>query len=83
MPYLIAGCCVIVLLLGLYYKAVADERIKEVEESVERRAERRARQLVKEWLDGVQLQVTQRIVVVYDDLKKEESNESSNEEVAS
>lgn len=72
MPYLIAGCCVIVLLLGIYYKTVADERIKEVEESVERRAERRARELVKEWLDGVQIQVTQRIIVIEDDLKKED-----------
>lgn len=72
---LIIGCGIIMVLIALYYKMVAEERIKEIEESVERRAERKARQLVKEWLGGVQIQVTQRIIVTEDDLKKEDGND--------
>lgn len=72
---LIIGCGIIMVLIALYYKMVAEERIKEIEESVERRAERKARQLVKEWLGGVQIQVTQRIIVTEDDLKKENGND--------
>ena len=70
-----AVACIIVLLIALGIKEAADARIKEAEESVQRRAERRARELVKEWLDGVQIQVTQRIVVIEDDLKAKEVKE--------
>lgn len=63
---------IIVLLIALGINEAADARIKEMEESVNRRAERLARQLVKEWLSGAQITVTQRISVVEDDLKKED-----------
>jgi hypothetical protein len=80
---LLAICCgIIVLLIAMYYKMCADERIKEIEESVNRRSERLARQLVKEWLDGVQIQVMQRIIVFEDDLKKEEQHDTENENMA-
>ncbi len=72
MLILIIACCIIVLLIALGINEAADARIKEMEESVNRRAERLARQLVKEWLSGAQITVTQRISVIEDDLKKED-----------
>ena len=73
----VCGCAVfflavlfIVLLIGAGFKIAADSKIEDAERSVNRRAERLARQMVKERLDGLQIQVTQRISVVEDDLKR-------------
>ena len=59
----------IVILIGAGFKVAADAAIEEAEQSVERRAERLARNIVKQSLDGCRLQVIQRIEVVEDDLK--------------
>ena len=72
MWYLIFGCAVIVVLLALGFKTAADAKVEEIERSVNRRADKLARQMMHERLDGLQIQVTQRIAVVYDDLKKED-----------
>ena len=71
---MICGCIIfflaitfIILLIGCGFKLVADARIEEAEKSVERKAERRAREIVRERLDGVQIQVTQRISVIEED----------------
>lgn len=61
----------IVLLIGAGFKLASDAKIEEAEQSVQRRAERIARNIVKQSLDGCQLQVIQRIEVVEDDLKGE------------
>ena len=72
----VSGCIIfalamlfIILLIGAGFKVAADAAIEEAEKSVERRAERRAHEIVKERLDGVQIRVTQRISVIEDDLK--------------
>lgn len=72
---LICGCIIfflavsfIVLLIAIGFKIAADAKIEEAEKSIQRKAERLARQMVKERLNGLQLQVTQRIAVVEDDL---------------
>lgn len=72
MWYLIFGCAVIVVLIALGFKTAADAKVEEIERSVNRRADKLARQMMHERLDGLQIQVTQRIAVVYDDLKKED-----------
>lgn len=72
MLYLIFGCAVIVVLIALGFKTAADAKVEEIERSVNRRADKLARQMMHERLDGLQIQVTQRIAVVYDDLKKED-----------
>lgn len=59
----------IVLLIAAGFKLAADARIEEKEKSVQRRAERLAREMVRERLDGCKIQVTQRISVIEDDLK--------------
>ena len=59
----------IVVIIGVGFKIAADARIEEKEKSVQRRAERLAREMVKQRLDGLQIQVTQRISIVEDDLK--------------
>ena len=59
----------IVILIGAGFKVAADAAIEEAEQSVERRAERLARNIVKKSLDGCRIQVIQRIEVVEDDLK--------------
>lgn len=73
---MVSGCIIftlavvfIVVLIGAGFKIAADARIEENEKSIQRRAERRAREIVKQMLDGVQIQVTQKIAVVEDDLK--------------
>lgn len=72
-----AGCVIlllalifIVVLIGAGFKVAADARIEEAEKSVNRRAERLARQMVKDRLEGAQLQVIQRVIVIEDDLGK-------------
>lgn len=72
MLYLIFGCAVIVFLIAQGYKTAANAKVEEIEKSVNRRADKLAREMMHERLDGLQIQVTQRIVVVYDDLKKED-----------
>lgn len=59
----------IVLLIAAGFKVACDAKIEEAEQSVKRRAERLARNIVKQSLDGCRLQVIQRIEVVEDDLK--------------
>ena len=59
----------IVLLIGAGFKLAYDAKDKERERSFNRRVERLARNIVKQSLDGCQLQVIQRIEVVEDDLK--------------
>lgn len=59
----------IVLLIGAGFKLASDAKVEEAEQSVQRRAERLARNIVKQRLDGCRLQVIQRIEVVEDDLK--------------
>lgn len=51
----------IVLLIAAGFKLAADAKIEEKEKSVQRRAERLAREMVKQRLDGCKIQVTQRI----------------------
>lgn len=72
-----AGCVIlllalifIVVLIGAGFKVAADARIEEAEKNVNRRAERMARQMVKDRLEGAQLQVIQRVIVIEDDLGK-------------
>ena len=60
----------IILLIAAGFKLAADAKIEEKERSVQRRAERLARAMVRERLDGCKIQVTQRISVIEDDLKK-------------
>lgn len=60
------------VLIALGFKTAADAKVEEIERSVNRRADKLARQMMHERLDGLQIQVTQRIAVVYDDLKKED-----------
>lgn len=72
---LICGCIIfflamlfIIVMIAAGFKIAADAKIEEAEKSVQRKAERIARQMVKERLDGLQLHVTQRIAVIEDDL---------------
>lgn len=66
---LMLGILFIVLLIGAGFKIASDAKVEEAEQSVQRRAERLARNIVKQSLDGCRLQVIQRIEVVEDDLK--------------
>ena len=66
---LMLGILFIVLLIGAGFKLASDAKVEEAEQSVKRRAERLARNIVKQSLDGCRLQVIQRIEVVEDDLK--------------
>lgn len=59
----------IILLIAAGFKLAADAKIEEKEKSVQRRAERIAREMVRQRLDGCKIQVTQRISVIEDDLK--------------
>ena len=59
----------IILLIAAGFKLAADAKIEEKEKSVQRRAERLARKMVRQRLDGCKIQVTQRISVIEDDLK--------------
>ena len=63
-------CAIIVALIAFGFKIYSDSRIEEAEQSVRKRADRLARQMMHERLDGLQIQVTQRISVVEDDLGK-------------
>jgi uncharacterized membrane protein len=72
------GCGLVVLFLALVFiiiliasgfKVASDAKVEEAEQSVERRAERRAKQIVRERLYGCKLQVIQRIDVIEDNLK--------------
>lgn len=63
----------IVVLIALGFKTAADAKVEEIERSVNRRADKLARQMMHERLDGLQIQVVQHIVVIEDDLKREES----------
>lgn len=72
---LICGCIIfflamlfIIVMIAAGFKIAADAKIEESEKSVQRKAERIARQMVKERLNGLQLHVTQRIAIVEDDL---------------
>lgn len=67
---LFLGTVVIVLMIAAGFKVYADSRIEEAEQSVNRRADRLARQMMHERLDGLQIVVTQRISVIEDDLKE-------------
>ena len=66
---LFLGTVIIVLMIAAGFKVYSDARIKEAEQSVNRRADRIARQMMHDRLDGLQIVVTQRISVVEDDLK--------------
>ena len=66
---LMLGILLIVLLIGAGFKLASDAKVEEAEQSVKRRAERLARNIVKQSLYGCRLQVIQRIEVVEDDLK--------------
>ena len=73
----VVGCAVLLLALSFIviaiaagFKMAADARIEEVERFVERRAERKAREIVRERLDGCRIEVTQRIDVIEDDLSR-------------
>ena len=59
----------IVLLIAAGFKVAADAKIEEAEQSVKRRAERLAKNMIRQRLDGCRLQVIQRIEIVEDDLK--------------
>lgn len=59
----------IVLLIAAGFKVAYDAKDKKRERSFNRRVERRAREMVRERLDGCKIQVTQRISVIEDDLK--------------
>lgn len=59
----------IIILIAAGFKVAADAKVEEAEQSVQRRAERLARNIVKQSLDGCRLQVIQRIEIVEDDLK--------------
>jgi uncharacterized membrane protein len=72
---MICGCIIfflamlfIIVMIAAGFKIAADAKIEEAEKSVQRKAERLAREIVKERLNGVRLQVTQRISVIEDDL---------------
>lgn len=72
---MICGCIIfflamlfIIIMIAAGFKIAADAKIEEAEKSVQRKAERLAREIVKERLNGVRLQVTQRISVIEDDL---------------
>lgn len=71
MVILLLAMIFIVALIAAGFKVAADAAIEEAEQSVQRRAERRAKQIVRERLDGCKLQVIQRIDIVEDDLKGE------------
>lgn len=71
MAILLLAMIFIVALIAAGFKVAADAAIEEAEQSVQRRAERRAKQIVRERLDGCKLQVIQRIDIVEDDLKGE------------
>ena len=60
----------IILLIAAGFKVAYDAKDKERERSFNRRVERLAREMVRERLDGCKIQVTQRISVIEDDLKK-------------
>ena len=68
---LLLADAVIVAMIAAGLKISSDAKVEEAEKSVERRAERLAKQIVKERFCDARLQVTQRIVVIEDDLKKE------------
>lgn len=70
-------CAIIIALIALSFKLYADARIEQIEQSVNRRADKLARQMMHERLDGLQIVVTQRIAVVEDDLKNEPHPEKS------
>lgn len=70
-------CAIIIALIALSFKLYADARIEQAEQSVNRRADKLARQMMHERLDGLQIVVTQRIAVVEDDLKNEPHPEKS------
>lgn len=69
MAILLLAMIFIVALIAAGFKVAADAAIEEAEQSVQRRAERIAREMVRERLDGCKIQVTQRISVIEDDLK--------------
>ena len=71
MAILLLAMIFIVALIAAGFKVAADAAIEEAEQSVQRRAERRAKQIVRERLGGCKLQVIQRIDIVEDDLKGE------------
>lgn len=66
---LFLATAIIVAMIAAGFKVYADARIEEAEQSVNRRADRLARQMMHERLDGLQIVVTQRISVIEDDLK--------------
>lgn len=69
---LFLATAIIITMIAAGMKIAADAKIEENEKSVQRRAERLAKQIVKERLDGLQIQVTQRISIIEDDLKRGE-----------
>jgi hypothetical protein len=78
MLYLIFACCVIVFLIAMGIKTAADAKVEEIERSVNRQADKLARKMMRERLEGLQIQVTQKIVVIEDDLKMEVNSEKEN-----
>ena len=62
-------CVAIIGMIAFGIKLAADARIEEVQKNVDRLADRKARELMRERLDGLQIVVTQRISVIEDDLK--------------
>lgn len=62
-------CVAIIGMIAFGIKLAADARIEEVQQSIDRLADMKARKLMHERLDGLQIVVTQRISVIEDDLK--------------
>ena len=66
---LFLGCVIIIAMIAAGFKIASDAKVQDAEESVNRRADRLARQMMRERLEGLQIIVTQRIDVIEDDLK--------------
>lgn len=66
---LVIVCAIIVALIAIGFKIASDAKAEEIEESVNRRADRLARKMMRDRLDGIQIRVLQRIVITEDDLK--------------
>lgn len=72
---LFLGLSIIVFLIFCGVKVWADAQIEEIQKSSDRRARRLARRMVRDWLNDVQIQVTQKIEVIEDDLKGGDMND--------
>ena len=60
---------IILFFIVVNIKMAADSKVKEAERSADRKAERLAKEIIRQRFGESQIQVTQRIVVIEDDLK--------------